>query len=333
MDTFTDTINFEWRSGKTEGRRKEATGFNSPRRAGKTHKKQTDMETTTAAQNAPARRAKTPLQAFNGFMMNASTQDYIRSVLKDKSASFVNNMVALVANNAALQACNPASIMYVGLKATALGLPLDPNLGFAYAIPYRNGKTGDSVAQFQMGYKGFIQLALRTGQFSTINATDIREGEIGSVNRLTGEITFSDVPDRAGRKVIGYAAFFRLTNGFRKTLYMTVDEITAHAARYSQTYKYQKATSKWTTDFDAMATKTVVKLLLSKYAPLSVEMQGIHEAIAADQAAFTESGEAYYVDGVSAEEQAAEAVASAVEEQKAEMKEKDTKAAVEATLM
>lgn len=285
--------------------------------------------------NTPAKKAQTPLQAFNGFMMNPNTQDYLKSVLKEKSASFMNNMVALVANNRALQPCKPASIMYVGLKATALGLPLDQNLGFAYAIPYKDNKAGETVAQFQMGYKGFIQLALRTGQFSTINATDIREGEISSINRLTGEITFTDVPDRAGRKIVGYAAFFRLTNGFRKTLYMSVEEITEHAKRYSQTFKseYSRKSSKWTTDFDAMATKTVLKLLLSKYAPLSVEMQELREAITADQASFNDNGEIDYIDGVGAEEISAEAVQEVVHEQKDEMKEKDTKAVVEGMLM
>lgn len=285
--------------------------------------------------NTPAKKAQTPLQAFNGFMMNPNTQDYLKSVLKEKSASFMNNMVALVANNRALQPCKPASIMYVGLKATALGLPLDQNLGFAYAIPYKDNKAGETVAQFQMGYKGFIQLALRTGQFSTINATDIREGEISSINRLTGEITFTDVPDRAGRKIVGYAAFFRLTNGFRKTLYMSVEEITEHAKRYSQTFKseYSRKSSKWTTDFDAMATKTVLKLLLSKYAPLSVEMQELREAITADQASFGDNGEIDYIDGVGAEEISAEAVQEVVHEQKDEMKEKDTKAVVEGMLM
>lgn len=285
--------------------------------------------------NTPAKKAQTPLQAFNGFMMNPNTQDYLKSVLKEKSASFMNNMVALVANNRALQPCKPASIMYVGLKATALGLPLDQNLGFAYAIPYKDNKAGETVAQFQMGYKGFIQLALRTGQFSTINATDIREGEISSINRLTGEITFTDVPDRAGRKIVGYAAFFRLTNGFRKTLYMSVEEITEHAKRYSQTFKseYTRKSSKWTTDFDAMATKTVLKLLLSKYAPLSVEMQELREAITADQASFGDNGEIDYIDGVGVEEISAEAVQEVVHEQKDEMKEKDTKAVVEGMLM
>lgn len=285
--------------------------------------------------NTPAKKAQTPLQAFNGFMMNPNTQDYLKSVLKEKSASFMNNMVALVANNKTLQVCKPASIMYVGLKATALGLPLDQNLGFAYAIPYKDNKAGETVAQFQMGYKGFIQLALRTGQFSTINATDIREGEISSINRLTGEITFTDVPDRAGRKIVGYAAFFRLTNGFRKTLYMSVEEITEHAKRYSQTFKseYTRKSSKWTTDFDAMATKTVLKLLLSKYAPLSVEMQELREAITADQASFNDNGEIDYIDGVGAEEISAEAVQEVVHEQKDEMTEKDTKAVVEGMLM
>lgn len=234
------------------------------------------------------------LQLFNQTIANPKTQEYLAQVLGEKKASFVNNLTALVANNKNLQECEPISLMYAGIKATALDLPLDANLGFAYVIPFKNNKEGKTEAQFQIGYKGFTQLSIRSGQFKTINVTDVREGELVEWDMLTGEIRFQALPNREDLKVIGYAAYFRLTNGFEKTLYSTVESIERHAGKYSQTYSskndYVRKSSKWTTDFDAMAKKTVVKLLLSKYAPLSVEMQ---QAITSDQAVITDEGNKY----------------------------------------
>jgi len=237
------------------------------------------------------------LQLFNKTLTMERTQDYLQSVLGDKKASFVNNITALVANSTNLQECEPLSLMYAGIKATALDLPLDSNLGFAYVIPFKN-KDG-KVAQFQVGYKGFIQLAIRSGQFKTINVTDVREGEIESNDLISGTITFTQVDERDEHPIIGYVAYFKLINGFEKMLYMTKEQVEAHAKRYSQTYSsnYEntRASSKWTTDFDAMAKKTVLKLLLSRYAPLSVEMQN---AVIADQSELNEQGQPTYVDNM-----------------------------------
>lgn len=234
------------------------------------------------------------LALFNQALTAPKTQAYLESVLADKKASFVNNITALVANNVNLQACDPITLMYAGIKATALDLPLDANLGFAYVIPYNNGKTGKVEAQFQLGYKAFIQLAIRSGQFRTLNVTDVREGEVKQFNLLTGDTEFTARPNRESLPVIGYAAYFRLTNGFEKTLYITKGEMEAHAKKYSQTYASKKEfvakSSKWTTDFDAMARKTAIKLLLSKYAPLSVDMQ---TAVQADQAVIDDKGIRY----------------------------------------
>lgn len=252
------------------------------------------------------------LQQFNQAITNPKTQAYLEQVLSTKKNAFVNNIVALVSNNTNLQACEPMSVMFAGLKATALDLPLDPNLGFAYVIPYKNNRENKTEAQFQIGYRGFIQLAIRSGQFKTINVTEVREGELGAFDLLTGEMRFNVVGDRMERKVIGYAAFFRLSNGFEKTLYMTKDEVEVHAKKYSQTYssKFEKVqqNSKWATDFDAMAKKTVVKLLLSKYAPLSVDMIS---AVTSDQGVITENG-VRYVD--SSTNDIAEAVAEEIDE-------------------
>ena len=227
------------------------------------------------------------LKLFNETLSNPRTQSYLESVLATKKNSFVNNISSLVANNATLQACQPLSVIYAGLKATALDLPLDPNLGFAYVIPYANRKAGITEAQFQIGYKGFIQLAIRSGKYRTINVTEIKAGELKDFDLLAGEMKFEALPAREKLPTVGYAAFIRLTNGFEKTIYMTKEEVEAHAYEYSQTYKADKdkgwASSQWSKNFDAMARKTVLKRLLSGFGILSVEMQ---QAITADQAVF-----------------------------------------------
>lgn len=246
-------------------------------------------------------KSATGLQLFNQTITNPNTQKYLADVLGDRKGSFVNNLTALVANNAALQECKPLTVMFAALKATALNLPLENSLGFAYCIPYRDNRTGTSVAQFQLGYKGFKQLALRSGQFAVIpNATDVKEGELVYRNRLTGECTFQFIEDDEEREklpTIGYASYFRLLNGAESTFYMTKDEMEKHALRYSQTYRSTnertKKSSKWSTDFLDMAKKTVIKLNLSKNAPLSVEMQ---DAIKADQSVMYEANKYEYVD-------------------------------------
>jgi recombination protein RecT len=258
------------------------------------------------------------LKEFNGVITNVNTQNYLQQVLGAKKQEFVNNVTALVANDAALQQCEPLSIMYSAIKATALDLPLDKNLGFAYVIPYDNKKKGVKEAQFQMGYKGFVQLAIRSGQFKTINVTEVRKGEIIDTDLLTGEVKLQRLQNRETLSVVGYIAYFRLTNGFEKTLFMSVDDMNLHAMQYSQTFKssnkYVKENSKWTTDFDAMAKKTVLKLLLNRYAPLSVEMRN---AITADKAVIGEKGEEY-VDNQIEETQTTEEIAQKAIEQSKE---------------
>lgn len=234
------------------------------------------------------------LARYNGYITHPSTQDYLQKVLGENKNSFVSNLTALVSNNKNLQECEPATLMYSAIRATTLKLPLDSNLGFAYVIPYNNTKTGKTEAQFQMGYKGYIQLAMRSGQFKTINVRDVREGEIIDEDFVSGELTFKKISNREQAPVIGYVAFFRLINGFEKMSYWSVQETEQHGLRYSQTFSskkdYIKNSSKWATDFDAMAKKTVLKLLLSKYAPLSVEMQ---TAVISDQAVISDRGEEY----------------------------------------
>lgn len=241
--------------------------------------------------------ANNTLQVFNNTITNPRTQDYLKQVLGKRAGAFVTSLTSIVGNNTNLQQCQPMSLIYAATKAAALDLPIDSNLGFAYIIPYKNNREGTTSAQFQLGYKGLVQLAIRSGQFQIINVTDVRDGEYKGNDLLTGEMKLEQADNRLSLPVVGYVAFFRLTNGFSKSLYMSREEVEKHATRYSQTYasKYEstRKSSKWSTDFDAMAKKTVLKLLLNRYAPLSVEMQN---AVQADQGVFNDAGEMTYAD-------------------------------------
>lgn len=212
-----------------------------------------------------------------------------QELLGKRAPSFITSVLQIVASNSLLAKADPASVYQSAAVAAILDLPLNNNLGFAYIVPYNeshkdaegNWQT-KTVAQFQLGYKGFKQLALRSGQFLTIHATDVREGEISKYDRLTGEMEFRWIEndtEREQKKVVGFVSFFKLLNGYTQTFYMSYDKLIAHGKRYSQTFKKDKGL--WKDDFHAMALKTVIKLNLSKNAPLSVEMQ---KAIVFDQA-------------------------------------------------
>ena len=179
----------------------------------------------------------------------------------------MTTVMSLVAQNKMLQDADPQSVYMSAMTSASLGLPVNPNLWFAYILPYKNKDW--TVAQFQLGYKWFIQLAQRSGQFKTISASPVYEGQLVEENPLTWYVF--DRKEKKSEVVIGYASYFKLLNWFEKTIFMSVEELKKHGKKYSQTYK--KWFGLWETDFDAMATKTVIKLLLSKFAPLSVEMQ------------------------------------------------------------
>ncbi len=201
------------------------------------------------------------------------TQQRFHDVLGKKATTFIASLLAVTVNNDSFAHVDAQTVLSAAMTAATLDLPINPNLGFAYVIPYKG------QAQFQMGYKGFVQLAMRSGQFKTINVSDVREGEIEKIDHLTGEITFAWKEDREKLSIIGYVAYMRLINGFEKSLYMTKSDLLGHGTKYSQTMK--QGFGLWKTDFDAMAKKTVIKLLLSKYAPLTTDMQ---KAQLADQA-------------------------------------------------
>lgn len=208
-------------------------------------------------------------------------------MLGKKAAGFMSSIITVQNSNPQLKECEPMSIIGAAAVAATLDLPIDKNLGFAHIVPY--GK----VAQFQMGYKGFIQLAMRTGQYQTINACPIYDGEFISENRLTGEIVF-DFNAKKSDTIIGFAAYFKMINGFEKTIYWTKEKITNHAKKYSKSFN--NSSSRWQKDFNVMALKTVIKSLISKWGILSIDMQ---TAIITDQAVLksTEIEDIEYIDG------------------------------------
>lgn len=230
---------------------------------------------TNKESNALAR----PIDKLKHILAAQSVQEQFQSVLKENAGAFVASIIDLYNTDRTLQMCDPKNVVMEALKAASLKLPINKQLGFAWIVPYRDGKTGQYVPAFQLGYKGYIQLCMRTGAYRYINADVVYEGELVKHDKLTGEIEI-DPEKRTGDKKTGYFAFIETLNGFRKTLYMTVEEVTKHAQQYSKSYSSKN--SVWATDFDAMALKTCLRLLLSKYGIMSVEMQRAYVVDSAD---------------------------------------------------
>ena len=227
--------------------------------------------------------AQKEAKTLKGMLEMPAYKNKFNEMLGKKAAGFMSSIIAVTNNNKYLAKANPATVIGAAAQAAMLDLPINQSLGFAYIVPY------GSEAQFQLGYKGYIQLAQRSGQYVDIGAKTVYEGELEYENRLLDKFKFGD---RTGDKVIGYLAYFRLTNGFEKMLFMTLDEMIAHAKKYSKNYK--GGSDKWgLTDFDTMAEKTVLKRLLSKYGPLSIESVQMSQALANDGGVvkMNESGE------------------------------------------
>lgn len=229
--------------------------------------------------------AETNLVKLKNALAADSIQKRFSDMLGKKSAGFLTSVMNVVQNNALLQKADANSIILAAGQAAALDLPINPNLGFAAIIPFNDTKSGKCIATFQIQRDGWVDLCLRTGQFVYIANEAVYEGELVYKNRFTGEYVF-DEEKRKSDKIIGYMAAFKLNNGFQKTVYWTVDEIKAHAMRYSQTYK--KNFGLWKDNFDAMAKKTVLKHLLKKYAPKSITLM---TALESDQASFNGDAE------------------------------------------
>lgn len=199
----------------------------------------------------------------------AMTEDYVQAQLKtalsDNSGAFAASLIDLFTTDKNLQECDPKMVIMQAMKAAVLKLPINKSLGFGYIIAYKG------VPEFQIGYKGLLQLALRTGQYRIINADVVYEGEYRTKNKLTGEFDLSG--EAKSDAVIGYFAHIEMINGFSKTLYMSKEKVNAHAAKYSKSFNY--SSSPWKTEFDAMAIKTVLKNLISHYGQLSVEVANV----------------------------------------------------------
>lgn len=208
------------------------------------------------------------------------TKNKFKEMLGNKAAGFLTSLMNTTNGNAQLQQADPNSILKAGAIAATLDLPIDPNLGFAYIVPYNN--KGKNEAQFQMGYKGFVQLAIRTGQYKRINVTELYEGQFESYDPITDELKYN-LDNRLSDEITHYVAYFQTINGFEKYNVMSREEIENHAKKFSKTYSYKG--SSWQTNFNTMAKKTVLKLLLSKFGILSIEMQTAQKA---DQAVIRE---------------------------------------------
>ena len=208
------------------------------------------------------------------YVSDSRIRQKFEEILGKKTQGFLASVMQ-VANQPHLKNAVPATVVNAAMMAATLDLPINSNLGFAYIVPYKRkfkdeqGRWQESnEAQFQMGYKGFIQLAQRSGQFSRIAATPVYQGQLISADPLLGYEFDWTIPNTG--EAIGYVAFFKLLNGFTAELYMSKADILKHAGKYSQSFKYGGV---WKDNFEAMAIKTVTKLLLSKQAPLSIEMQ------------------------------------------------------------
>lgn len=236
-----------------------------------------------------------PIDLMKSFINAPSVQEQFQNALGDHKDAFVASLIDLFTGDKALQTCKPASIIAEALRAATLRLPLNKALGFAYIVVFNNSVKNANgsyskvpTPTFVPGYKGYIQLAMRTGQYRTINADFVYEGEMRKVSKLTGEIALDG--EKKSDKIVGYFCYFELLNGFNKTLYVSVENMAQYALRYSPSFKGRnkpsadtliaaaqanQASTKvgWEGNFNDMALKTVIRRLLSKYGYLSVEMQ------------------------------------------------------------
>lgn len=239
----------------------------------------------------------TQVTALRTMLEAESVQKQFHNALKENKDAFIASVIDLYSGDAALQRCEPKAVLQEALKAAVLKLPINKALGFSYIVVYNNSKrdiNGQWVKvptpTFLVGYRGLIQMAMRTGQYKTINADAVYKGELRGADKLTGRIDLSG--ERESDEVVGYFAHFELLNGFTKTLYMSVREMAAYAKKFSPSVKREttieqllaKANAQeagkavgWEGDFTAMALKTVIRRLLGKYGYLSVEMQGAME--------------------------------------------------------
>ena len=213
------------------------------------------------------------------------------------AARFIGAITSAVSANPALQECDPGTILSAGLLGESLNLSPSPQLGQYYLVPFNDNKNGRKVAQFQLGYKGYLQLAMRSGQYKTINVSPVKEGELIKCDPLNEVYEFKPIMDDTLREqapTVGYYAVFEYSNGFRKAMYWSREKMEAHALKYSMGYKAKKGYTFWEKDFDSMAMKTMLRQLISKWGIMSIEM--MQAAIENDMAVLHEDGSREYVD-------------------------------------
>lgn len=253
---------------------------------------------------------------ITAFLNQDKVKNQLAQAVGKNSMRFVSSVVSAVTVNPALQECTNPSILSAALLGESLNLSPSPQLGQYYMVPYENKKEGVKVAQFQMGYKGYIQLAIRSGQYKKLNVLSVKEGELVRFDPLTEEIEvrlIEDEEEREKAKTIGYYAMFEYINGFKKALYWSKKKMASHAEKYSAAFSKNgglkslelleqgkipqkdlwKYSSFWFKDFEAMAFKTMLRQLISKWGVMSIEMQMAYEG---DMAEIREDGTSNYLD-------------------------------------
>lgn len=215
---------------------------------------------------------------------------------KDRSTRFIASISSAVATNQSLQECDAGTILSGALLGESLNLSPSPQLGQYYLVPFNDSKKGYKVAQFQLGYKGYIQLAIRSGQYKKLNVLAIKRGELVKYDPLNEEIEVNlieDEEERENAETVGYYAMFEYTNDFRKSMYWSKSKMEKHALKYSTGYKAKKGYTYWEKDFDGMAYKTMLRQLISKWGIMSIDMQ---QAVEKDMATINTDGTYEYVD-------------------------------------
>lgn len=235
---------------------------------------------------------------ITAYLTQDAVKNQINSVVGSKDgAKFVTSIVSAVNTNPTLAECTNQSILSGALLGHSLNLSPSPQLGHYYLVPFNNTKAGTKEAQFQMGYKGYIQLAIRSGQYKKLNVMAIKKGELEYFDPLNEDIQINLMVDswdeREAAETIGYYAFFELVNGFRKAIYWSKKQMEAHALKYSKGYQAKKGYTFWEKDFDSMAYKTMLRQLISKWGIMSIDMVNAFDA---DMAVIHEDGTKDYVD-------------------------------------
>ena len=248
-----------------------------------------------------AKTAQPAKVGFTAFVTSNAITNKINQVIGDEKSGkrFISAIVSAVNVNPLLKECDNSSILSGALLGESLNLSPSPQLGMYYLVPF-NDKDRGKVATFQLGYKGYIQLAIRSGQYKKLNVIAIKDGELIKYDPLEEEIKVNLIEDEEEREkapTVGYYAMFEYVNGFKKAMYWSKEKMEAHALKYSQGYRADKqkktAYTFWSKDFDGMAYKTLLRQLISKWGIMSVDMQQAYES---DMAYIKDDGSKVYVD-------------------------------------